>query len=96
MLLYKFVVEHQFPSSLLQRGCNALHSSAEGGHCDMVKYLVPKMKDHLFDTDADGYTALHWAVGKGHLAVVEYLVKSCGFDVKAKTLVRAMRALYSC
>ena len=72
-----------------------MHASAEGGHCAMVKYLVPKMKDHLFDTDGNGSTALHSAVDNGHLAVVEYLVKSCGFDVKAETLVRAMRTLYS-
>ena len=41
------------------------------------------MKDHLFDTDEAGYTALHWATQEGQLAMVEYLVMSCGFAVKA-------------
>ena len=45
------------------------------------------MEDHLFDVDGDGYTALHWAALKGQLSMVEYLVKSCGFDLKAKDKV---------
>lgn len=73
-----------------------LHSSAQGGHSAMVKYLVPKMENHLFDTGDNGFTALHSAVDKGHMAVVEYLVKSCGFDVKAKTQVIAALWIYLC
>ena len=45
------------------------------------------MEDHLFDLSDGGYTALHWAAQSGQLSMVEYLVKSCGFDLKAKDKV---------
>ena len=41
----------------------------------------------MFDlTDAND-TALHMAATNGHLPMVEHLVKSAGFDVKAKNKV---------
>ena len=67
----------------MQGGLNAFDECAVGGHLVVAKYLAPKMKDHLFDSDDDGYTSLHWAAQKGRLSMVKYLVRSCGFDVKA-------------
>ena len=54
-----------------------------GGYLAVAKYLAPKMKGHIFDSDGAGCTALHWAAKVGPLSMVEYLVRSCGFDVKA-------------
>ena len=54
-----------------------------GGQLAVAKYLAPKMEGHLFDSDDNGSTALHWAAQKGPLSMVKYLVRSCGFDVKA-------------
>ena len=71
----------------MQGGRNVFHLCAEGGHLDIAEYLAPKMEGHLFDSDDDGYTALHWAIQAGHLSMVEYLMRSCGFDVKAKDKV---------
>ena len=45
------------------------------------------MGDHLFASDEDGHTALHWAAHEGHLPMVEYLVRCHGFDVKARDKV---------
>ena len=67
----------------MQGGHNAFHMCAVGGHLAVAKYLAPKLKDHLFDSDDVGYTALHWAAQGGQLSMVEFLVKSCEFDVKA-------------
>ena len=67
----------------MQGGLNAFHMCAGGGHVAIAEYLAPKMEDHLFDSDDDGYTALHFAAQEGQLSMVEYLVRSCGFDVKA-------------
>ena len=66
----------------MQGGCNAFLLCAEGGHLAVAEYLAPKMEGHLFDSDDDGKTALHWAALVGQLSMVEYLVRSCGFDVK--------------
>ena len=79
---------------LLQNGCNAFHVCTEGGHVDIAEYLVPKMKDHLFDTDDHGYTAIHWAAQEGHLPMIDYLVKTCHLDVESKTKVGLHCLLY--
>ena len=61
--------------------------TAGGGHVGVAQYLTPKMGVHMFDlTDAKD-TALHRATINGHLPMVEHLVKSAGFDVKAKNKV---------
>ena len=57
------------------------------GHLPVAEYLAPKMEGHLFDSDDDGDTALHLAACFGHLSMVQYLVRSCGFDVKARDKV---------
>ena len=67
----------------MQGGYNAFHMCAMGGHLAVAEYLAPKLEAHLFDSDDDGCTALHWAAQEGKLSMVEYLVRSCGFDVKA-------------
>ena len=71
----------------MQGGHNAFLLCAAGGHLAVAKYLIPKMEDNLFLTDEAGYTALHWAAHEGQLSMVEYLMRSCGFDVKARDKV---------
>ena len=61
------------------------------GHLAVAHYLAPKMKDHLFDTDDNEFTALHWAAHVGQLPMVEYLVKSCGFSVKDRDKVSLLQ-----
>ena len=66
----------------MQGGCNAFLLCAEGGHLAVAEYLASKMEGHVFDSDDNGKTALHWAAQEGQLSMVKYLVRSCGFDVK--------------
>ena len=71
----------------LQDKSTVFHLCAEGGNVAIAQFLAPMMEDHLFDVDDDGYTALHCAAQEGQLSMLEYLVKSCGFDLKAKDKV---------
>ena len=71
----------------LQDKSNVFHLCAAGGHVAIAQFLAPMMEDHLFDLSDGGYTALHRATQEGQLSMVEYLVKSCGFDLKAKDKV---------
>ena len=67
----------------MQGGHNAFLLCAAGGHLPVAEYFAPKMEGYLFDSDDDGYTALHMAAYFCHLPMVRYLVRSCGSDVKA-------------
>ena len=71
----------------MQYKSNAFHLCAAGGNVAIAQFLAPMMEDHLFDVNDDGYTALHYVTQQGQLSMVEYLVKSCGFDLKAKDKV---------
>ena len=71
----------------LQDRSNAFHLCAVVGNIAIAQLLAPMMDDHLFDVNDSSYTALHWATQEGQLSMVEYLVKSCGFDLKAKDKV---------
>ena len=71
----------------MQGGHNSFLLCAEGGHLAVAEYLVPKMEGHLFDSDGNEYTALHWAAQEGQLSMLEYLMRSCGLDVKARDKV---------
>ena len=71
----------------LQDRSNVFHLCAAGGNVAIAQFLAPMMEDHLFDLSDGGYTALHRATQECQLSMVEYLVKSCGFDLKAKDKV---------
>lgn len=65
-------------------GSNLLHSAADKGDLESVKYLVEIAK---FDVDAenkDYYTALIFAANSGHMNVVQYLVETAHAQVNTK------------
>ena len=74
-------------NSSMQGGYNAFHLCSRYGHLAVAEYLVPRMGDHLYDTDDNGATALHWAVEMNQLPIVEFLVTLCEFDVTVRDKV---------
>ena len=85
----------------MQGGLNAFDMCAAGGHVAVAEYLAPKMEGHIYDLDDDENTALHLAAYFCQLSMVEYLVRSCGFDVKARDkvgpyFVYTYSLLYAC
>nr|XP_054757410.1 ankyrin repeat domain-containing protein 65-like [Lytechinus pictus] len=54
-------------------GEKLIHISSQGGHLDIVKYLV-RHGVEIEDKDRRGNSPLHHAAYGGHLDVVEYLV----------------------
>ena len=80
----------------MQGGLNAFDACAIGGHLVVAECLAAKMEGHLFDSDDVGNTALHCAAEAGQLSMVEYLVRSCGFDVKARDKVGQHLCMCSC
>ena len=77
----------------LQQGCNAFHLCAASGEVAIAQFLAPKMKGHVFDCDAGGYSALHWATQEGQLHMVVFLAITCGFDLETQDKVGLLRFL---
>ena len=51
----------------------ALHLAAEGGHLNMVKFLVPRFGVRVYEKNFFRETCRDRAEAKGHRHVVEYL-----------------------
>ena len=80
----------------MQGGLNALHLCIRRCHLAVAQYLAPKMGDHLYDTDDNGETGLHYAVEMTQLPIVEYLVKSWGFYVTVRDKVCRSNSVNQC
>ena len=52
-----------------------MHAAAEGGHIDVLKFLLPKFRARAHEKTKDSYTMLHWAAQEGHCQVARYLLE---------------------
>ena len=73
--------------SLLQKGRNALHLAAVGGHVNTICYLAPKMESLLHSSGNDGYTMIHCAARYGHSEVVRLVLDEYNLDPTARDKV---------
>ncbi len=64
------------------RNCTLLHFAANGGHMELVRYLLSEGAD-INAQDLDGDTPLHWVTYKPKPAVAEILIKN-GADLNIK------------
>lgn len=58
------------------QGCSILHYAAGGGHVEVVKFCVKKLKMNSSVQDSEGDTPLLVAAFEGHTEVVEWLLKN--------------------
>ena len=66
-------------------GQNALHSAAQGGQLDVMKYFVEEKGCNPASQDDSGWTPLHYAARLNDLALVQYLVDGLQVDPMCQT-----------
>ncbi|KAJ3394178.1 Ankyrin repeat and death domain-containing protein 1A [Entophlyctis sp. JEL0112] len=72
------IIQEMFKTANVADECYVLHSAAEAGSLDVVRYLTSKEcpnKVDLFEEDGSGWTPIDAAVRNGRLEVVKYLVE---------------------
>lgn len=70
----------------------ALHLAAQGGHLNMVKFLVPRFEVRVYEKNFFRETCRDLARAEGHRDVVEYLDSDFP-TLKAKVSVAILPAL---
>ena len=57
-----------------------MHCAANGGHIDVIKFLLPLFGERVHEKDNYAYTMLHWAAHNGHCQVARYLIEEVHMD----------------
>ena len=69
---------------------NAMHKAAEGGHIDIIKYLLPLFGARVHEKTNDSYTMLHLVALCGHCQVARYLVEEVRMDPQDRDKVHGV------
>ena len=65
-----------------------MHLAAEGGHIEVIKFLLPLFGERVHEKANDSYTVLHWAAQEGHCQVARYLITELKLDPQDRDKVR--------
>ena len=57
-----------------------MHLAAEGGHIEVIKFLLPLFGERVHEKTNDSYTMLHLAALFGHCQVARYLIEEVHMD----------------
>ena len=57
-----------------------MHKAAQGGHIEVIKFLLPLFGERVHDKINTSYTVLHWAAQCGHCQVARYLIEEVHMD----------------
>jgi hypothetical protein len=69
----------------IEVGKVALHFASDGGHLDIVQYLIEECHvDKDVRDDDYGSAAQHFASASGHIEILRYLIETCHADKNAK------------
>ena len=69
---------------------NAMHMAAEGGHIEVIKFLLPLFGERVHEKTNDSLTMLHYAAQGGHCQVARYLIEKLQMDPQDKDKVHGV------
>ena len=75
-------------------GWTPLHSTAYGGHLDVLHYLIDNKCDPSI-SDNDDVTLLHVSSYKGHIDIIAYLIDTCNVLVDAVDCYNTTAVMYA-
>ena len=64
-----------------------MHLAAEGGHIEVIKFLLPLFGARVHEKTNNSYTMLHWAAQCGHCQVARFLIEELHMDPQDKDKV---------
>ena len=64
-----------------------MHFAAEGGHFEVIQFLLPLFGARVHERDTFSYTMLHWAARGGHCQVACYLITELKLDPQDREMV---------
>ena len=65
-----------------------MHCAAQGGHIEVIKFLLPLFGEGVHEKANAFYTMLHWAAQNGHCQVARYLIEEIKMKPKDRDNVR--------
>ena len=57
-----------------------MHTAAEGGQLQVIKFLSKTFPTRVHERDSNDFTMLHWAAEKGHCEAARYLIEEVKMD----------------
>ena len=66
---------------------NAMHCAAQGGHIEVIKFLLPLFGERVHEKTNDSSTMLHLAAQCGHCQVARYLIEELHLDPQDRNKV---------
>ena len=64
-----------------------MHWAADGGHIDIIKFLLPLFGARVHEKDDYAYTMLQCAARNGHCQVARYLIQEVRMDPQDRDTV---------
>ena len=67
-----------------------MHFAAQGGHIEVIKFLLPLFGERFHEKTNDSSTMLHFAAQGGHFQVVRYLIEEVQMDPQDRDKVHGV------
>ena len=65
-----------------------MHKAAEGGHIEVIRFLLPLFGERVHEKTNASSTMLHFAAKWGHCQVARYLIEEVHLDPQDRDKVR--------